>query len=134
MHGHFDFKCVALAGVLPPGKSWPQFTLAAGVVTDSDDKAYDDWVASAQWLAFANIRLAESDKKRRHAPAVVTPFVVSAGGGVLDATDHMLPTPSGRNGRHYQRQHLSGVLVSYLHALNAEFASRNCAATAVEDP
>ena len=25
VHGHFDFKCVALAGVLPAGKVWPEY-------------------------------------------------------------------------------------------------------------
>ena len=37
----------------------------------------------------------------------------------------------GRNGRHYQRQALSGVLLTYLQQFSAEFASRNCAYTAV---
>ena len=53
------------------------------------------------------------------------PFVVSAGGGVTEA-DKMFPAPTGRNGRHYQRQHLSGVLVTFRQQLAAEFASRNC--------
>ena len=101
------------------------------VQTDVDDKAYDAWVAAAQELAFTNIRLAEAEKVRRHAPAVVTPVVVSAGGGVTDATDSMLPAPTGRNGRHYHRQALSGVLLTYLQQLSAEFASRNCVYTAV---
>jgi hypothetical protein len=35
-----------------------------------------------------------------------------------------------RNGRHYQRQHLSGVLVTFRQQLAAEFASRNCSYTA----
>ena len=42
----------------------------------------------------------------------------------------MFPAPNGRNGRHYQRQHLSGVLVTFWQKLAAEFASRNCAYTA----
>ena len=61
----------------------------------------------------------------------VTPFVVSAGGGVLDATDKKFPAPTGRNGRQYQRQAVSGVLLTYLQQLSAEFASRNFAYTAV---
>ena len=34
-------------------------------------------------------------------------------------------------GRQYQRQALSGVLLTYLQQLSAEFASRNCAYTDV---
>ena len=34
------------------------------------------------------------------------------------------------NGRHYQRQHFSGVLVTFRQLLAAEFASRNCSHTA----
>ena len=64
---------------------------------------------------------------RRRAPAVVTPVLVSADGGVLDATDKIFPAPTGRNGRHYQRQALRG----HLQQPAAEFASRNCAYTAV---
>ena len=37
------------------------------------------------------------------------------------------PAPKGRNGRHYQRQHCSGVLITFRQQLAAEFASRNCA-------
>ena len=37
----------------------------------------------------------------------------------------MFPAPKGRNGRHYQRQHLSGVRVTFRQQLAAEFASRN---------
>ena len=33
-------------------------------------------------------------------------------------------------GRRYQRQHLSGVLLTFRQQLAAEFASRNCAYTA----
>jgi hypothetical protein len=49
-------------------------------------------------IAFANITSAEKEKVRRHAPATVVPFVVSAGGGVTEATDNMFPAPTGRNG------------------------------------
>ena len=38
----------------------------------------------------------------------------------------MFPANKGRNGRYYQRQHLSGVLVTFRQQLAAEFASRNC--------
>jgi hypothetical protein len=126
VHGHFDFKCVALAGVLPAGKAWPEFGFPAGIVSDADDKGFDAWFERAKALAFANITSAEKEKVRRHAPATVVPFVVSAGGGVTEATDKMFPAPTGRNGRHYQRQHLSGVLVTFRQQLAAEFASRNC--------
>ena len=43
----------------------------------------------------------------------------------------MFPAPKGRNDRHYQRQHLSGMLVTFRKQLAAEFASRNCTYTAV---
>ena len=56
--------------------------------------------------------------------------MVSAGGGVTEATDKLFPAPKGRNGRYYQRQHLSGVLLTFRQQLAAEFASRNCAYTA----
>ena len=75
-------------------------------------------------------RLQSIQSNRRHAPSKVIPFVVSAGGGVTEATDKMFPAPTGRNGRHYQRQHVSGVLVTFRQQLAAEFASRNCAYTA----
>ena len=42
----------------------------------------------------------------------------------------MFPAPKGRNGRHYKRQHLSGVLVTFRQHLASEFASRNCSVTA----
>ena len=51
-------------------------------------------------------------------------------GWVSEATDKMFPAPKGRNSRHYQRQHLSGVLVTFRQQLTAEFASRNCSYTA----
>ena len=50
--------------------------------------------------------------------------------GVSEATDKMFPAPKGRNGRHYQRHHISGVLLTFRQQLAAEFASRNCAYTA----
>ena len=87
------------------------------------------------WSGPRCLRLPTSPPLRRrryaaHAPSKVIPFVVSAGGGVTEATDKMFPAPKGRNGRHYQRQHLSGVLVTFRQQLAAEFASRNCAYTA----
>ena len=54
--------------------------------------------------------------------------------GVTEATDDKIfPAPIGRNGRHFQRKHLSGVFVSPLirQQLVAEFASRNCALSCV---
>jgi hypothetical protein len=39
------------------------------------------------------------------------PFVVSAGGGIMEVTDALLPSAKGRSGRHYERQHLSGILL-----------------------
>jgi hypothetical protein len=59
----------------------------------------------------------------------VTPFVVSAGGGIMEVTDALLPSAKGRSGRHYERQHLSGILIKYRHRLAAEFVSR-CGARA----
>ena len=56
--------------------------------------------------------------------------MVSAGGEVSEATDKMFPVPTGRNDRHSQRQHLSGVLVTFRQQQAAEFASRNCSYTA----
>ena len=47
--------------------------------------------AGKRALAFANIRDAEVDNVRRHAPAIVMPVVLSAGGGLLDATDKVFP-------------------------------------------
>ena len=99
-------------------------------VSDVDDKGFDAWFERAKVLAFANITTAEKEKIRRHAPSKVILFVVSAGGGVTEATDKMFPAPTGWNGRHYQRQHLSGVLLTFRQQLAAEFASRNCAYTA----
>ena len=64
VHGHFDFKCVALAGVLPAGKVWPEFgfsaylVFSAGIVSDADDKGFDAWFELAKALAFANITTA----------------------------------------------------------------------------
>ena len=55
------------------------------------------------------------------------PVVVSAGGGVVDATDKLFPAPIGRNGRQFQRQHRNRVQVTYRQQIVTEFASRNCA-------
>ena len=48
--------------------------------------------------------------------------------------DKMFRAPKGRNGRHYQRQHLSGVLLTFRQQLAAEFASRNCYYAAGRQP
>ena len=96
------------------------------MVLDADEKAYDAWVAGASALAFTNcFWFAEAEKVWRHAPVVVTPVVVSAGGGVMVATTccswlrldgtvlvtqvnpHKLP-----NGVDFGWQHLGCVLVA----------------------
>jgi hypothetical protein len=54
--------------------------------------------------------------------------------GRPNVTSKLLPTQiavsltsiQSNHGRHYQRQHLSGVLVTFRQQLAAEFASRNC--------
>jgi hypothetical protein len=51
-------------------------------------------------------------QRSHHAPVNATPFVVSAGGGIMEVTDALL---LGRVGRHYERQHLSGILLKYRH-------------------
>ena len=100
VHGHFDFKCVALAGVLRAGKVWPEYGFTPNF-TVGIDKGFDAWVERAKVLAFANITTTEKEKVRRHAPSTVVPFVVSAGGGgVTEATNKMLPAPKRRNGLH----------------------------------
>jgi hypothetical protein len=33
----------------------------------------------------------------------------------MEATDALLPSAKGRSGRHYERQHLSGILLKYQH-------------------
>ena len=40
----------------------------------------------------------------------------------MEVTDALLPSAKGRSGRHYERQHLSGILLKYRHRL-AEFVS-----------
>ena len=130
-HGHVDFKYVTLAGVLPAGKSWPAFELKE-VVSDADDKAYDTWVARASALAFTNIRIAVAEKVRRHAPDCLAGGCVGGRWGtgcywqIVCGSD-----VTGQHGRHFQLQHLSGVLISYRQLLVAEFASRNCACMSV---
>ena len=57
-----------------------QIQIQNGVVTDADDMVlYSTSIAAMQELAFANIRR----EVRHRAPAAVTPFVASAGGGVI---------------------------------------------------
>jgi hypothetical protein len=79
------------------------------------------------------IRTEEQRKRSHHAPVnlLLTPFIVSAGGGIMEATDALLPSAKGRSGRHYERQHLSGILLKYRHRLAAEFVSRCCARAGV---
>ena len=70
---------------------WPQ----NGVVADAGDKANDAWVAVMQEFVFTDI--GRAGKLRSHAPTVVTPVVVSAGGGMLDASDEIFPAPTSRS-------------------------------------
>ena len=87
------------------------------------------------FLVFGKIRTEEQRKRSHHAPVNVTPFVVSAGGGIMEdlVTDALLPSAKGRSGRHYERQHLSGTLLMYRHRLAAEFVSRCCARAGVRN-
>ena len=89
------------------------------------------WWIEAAFLAFGKIRTEEQRKRSHHAPVNVTPFVVSAGGGIMEATDALLPSVKGRRGRHYEQQHLSGILLKFRHRLAAEFVSRCCARAGV---
>jgi hypothetical protein len=49
----------------------------------------------------------------------------------MEATDARLPSAKGRSGRHYERQHLSGIVLKYRHRLAAEFVSLCCARAGV---
>ncbi len=124
--GHFDFECTTLNYVLPAGRSWPQLSWTGATIKSDEDqipKGFEKWWIEAAFLAFGKIRTEEQRKRSHHAPVNVTPFVVSAGGGIMDATDALLPSAKGRSGRHYERQHLSGILLKYRHRLAAAFVS-----------
>ena len=130
--GHFDFECTTLNYVLPAGRSWPQLSwTGATIQSDEDHKGFEKWWIEVAFLAFGKIRTEEPRKRSHHAPVNVTPFVVSAGGGIMEVTDALLPSAKGRSGRHYERQHLSGILLKYRHRLAAEFVSRCCARAGV---
>ncbi len=106
--------------------SWPQQLSWTGatIQSDEDHKGFEKWWIEAAFLAFGKIRTEEQRKRSHHAPVNV--FVVSAGGGIMEAADALLPSVKGRIGRHYERQHLSGILLKYRHRqpLAAEFVSR----------
>ncbi len=52
-------------------------------------------------------------KRAHHAPAQVTPLILSAGGAISREDDELLPCPADRNGRHWTRVELSVVLLKY---------------------
>ncbi len=107
--GHFDFECTTLNYVLPAGRSWPQLSwTGATIQSDEDHKGFEKWwnPIEAAFLAFGKIRTEEQRRRSHHAPVNVTLFVGSAGGGIMEVTDALLPSAKGRSGRHYERQHL----------------------------
>ena len=67
-------------------------------------------------LAVQVVRLA-AEKRIHHAPAVVTPLAVSAGGGMFPEDDDRLPCGADRNGRHWLRVELSSTLLKFRTAL-----------------
>ena len=80
--GHFDFECTTLNYVLPAGRSWPQLSwTGATIQSDEDHKGFEKWWIEAAFLVFGKIRTEE--QRSHHAPVNVTPFVVSAGGGIM---------------------------------------------------
>jgi hypothetical protein len=126
---HFDFECTTLNCVLPAGRSWPQLSwTGATIQSDEDHKGFEKWWIEAAFLAFGKIRTEERRKRSHHAPAKGNPLCCVC---IMEATDALLPSAKGRSGRHYERQHLSGIRLKYRHRLAAEFVSRCCARAGV---
>jgi hypothetical protein len=94
-HGYFDFECTTLNYVLLAGRSWPQLSWTGATMiiqSDEDHKGFEKW-----WIEAAKIRTEEQRKRSHHAPVNVTAFVVSAGGGIMEVTDALLPSTKGRS-------------------------------------
>jgi hypothetical protein len=64
-------------------------------------------------VAFGAMARQAAFKRAHHAPAQVTPLVLSAGGAISREDDELLPCPADRNGRHWTRVELSVVLLKY---------------------
>ena len=69
-------------------------------------------------------KLPECTLSTHHAPAVVTPLAVSAGGGMFSEDDDRLPCGADRNWRHWLRVELSSTLLKYRTALTWQLWKR----------
>ena len=70
-------------------------------LSDLVRNAFMAWLAAAQRVAFGALTRFAAEKRAHHAPAVVTPLAVSAGGGMFLEDDDRLPCEPDRNGRHW---------------------------------
>jgi hypothetical protein len=112
---HFDLSIVTLDEVVDGG--FPALELGAGlargVKTAEQERAFRAWRVAAQGVAFGAMARQAAFKRAHHAPAQVTPLILSAGGAISREDDELLPCPADRNGRHWTRVELSVVLLKY---------------------
>ena len=112
---HFDLSIVTLDEVVDGG--FPALELGAGlargVKTAEQERAFRAWLVAAQGVAFGAMARQAAFKRAHHAPAQVTPLILSAGGAISREDDELLPCPADRNGRHWTRVELSVVLLKY---------------------
>ena len=121
---HFDVVIGALDEI---GDSYyPALVLGEDgrVKTALQEKVFAAWLAAAQRVAFGSLTRLAADKRAHHAPAVVTPLAVSAGGGMFPEDDDRLPCAADRNGRHWLRVEVSSTLLKYLAALTWQLWKR----------
>ena len=127
-----DFVCilhaisVVMLDEVVQGFPYPSLGVGAnrGVKTAGQQKTFEEWRTAAQAVAFGAITRQAAMKRKHHAPAPVTPVVFSAGGGILEDDDKLLPAPEDRNGRHLIRVEISTVLLKYLYKITMQFFSR----------
>ena len=121
---HLDVVVGALDEV--GDNNYPALDLGGGgrVETAPHEKAFVAWLAAAQRVAFGTLTRLAAEKRTHHAPAVVTPLAVSAGGGMFSEDDDRLPCGADRNGRHWLRVELSSTLLKYRTALTWQLWKR----------
>ena len=110
---HFDVVIGALDEI--GDSNYPALILGEDgrVKTALQEKVFVAWLAAAQRVAFGTLTRLAADKRAHHAPAVVSPLAVSAGGGMFPEDDDKLPCAADRNGRQWLRVELSSTLLKY---------------------
>ena len=92
---HFDLSIVTLDEVVDGG--FPALELGAGlargVKTAEQERAFRAWRVAAQGVAFGAMARQAAFKRAHHAPAQVTPLILSAGWGDLQGGRRVVAVP-----------------------------------------